>query len=330
MLAGAVGVPAKRADELLEQTRMAGVADHRLRTFSPGMNRRIELAAALLGDPRILLLDTPTEDLSPRNAGWFRSFLRCFAVAGGTVLVTARTPQEAAALGDRVITLDRGRLVADQPVANFRRTRLQPEVSVRGPQMARLADLLLALGAEVRREGGVGIAVSGVGRTEIGELAYRHGILLHELADRVVEQPIPHPVLPVASGRSGHVHLQPTEPVQDLEAGTTAVIGHAAPADAFTDTLTDVQGSAPSTPAVLTALRPVTEPLFREEQLGHQLSEAPFHDGPFNDGPLHDGAFHEAPFHDAPFRSEQLREEPVLHLDQPAQRPAAGPDHRSE
>ncbi|MEU8513027.1 ATP-binding cassette domain-containing protein [Kitasatospora sp. NPDC048722] len=209
MLAAAVGVPARRADDLLGQTRLATVAGQRLRTFSPGMHRRLALAAALLGDPGALLLDAPTEGLSPRNVEWFHSFLRSFAVAGGTVLVTTRTPQEASRLADRVITLDQGRLVADQPVTEFRRTRLSPEVAVRGPQMARLADLLVSRGAQVRRDGGAGLAVAGIGRTEIGELAYRHGILLHELADRVVEQPAPRAVLPTASGRSGQIHVQP-------------------------------------------------------------------------------------------------------------------------
>ncbi|MEV7601596.1 ATP-binding cassette domain-containing protein [Kitasatospora sp. NPDC089797] len=219
MLAAAVGVPARRADELLEQTRLAAVAGQRLRTFSPGMHRRLSLAAALLGDPGTLLLDAPTEGLSPRNVEWFHSFLRSFAVAGGTVLVTTRTPQEAGQLADRVVTLDRGRMMADQPVAEFCRTRLSPEVAVRGPQMARLADLLVGQGAEVRRDGGAGLAVAGIDRTEIGELAYRHGILLHELADRVVEQPVPRTALPVASGRSGHLRLQPEpEPEPEPEA----------------------------------------------------------------------------------------------------------------
>jgi ABC-2 type transport system ATP-binding protein len=208
MLAAAAGVPAGRADELLEQTRLSTVADHRLRAFSPGMNRRLALAAALLGDPGTLLLDAPTEGLSPRNVEWFHSFLRSFGVAGGSVVMTTRTPQEAARFADRVVTLDQGRLVADQPVGEFRRTRLRPEVAVRGPQMARLADLLTGQGALVRPEGAVGLAVAGIGRTEIGELAYRHGILLHELADRVVEQPAPRALLPASSGRSGHVRIQ--------------------------------------------------------------------------------------------------------------------------
>ncbi|MFD8704635.1 ATP-binding cassette domain-containing protein [Kitasatospora sp. NPDC059648] len=219
MLAAAVGVPVRRADELLEQTRLATVAEQRLRTFSPGMHRRLSLATALLGDPGTLLLDAPTEGLSPRNVEWFHSFLRSFAVAGGTVLVTTRSSQEAAQVGDRVVTLDRGLLVADQPVVEFCRTRLSPEVAVRGPQMARLADLLVSQGAEVRPDGGAGLAVAGIGRTEIGELAYRNGILLHELADRVVEQPVPHAALPVVSGRSGHLRLRP-------ESGTAHETAH--------------------------------------------------------------------------------------------------------
>ncbi|MFB7475716.1 ATP-binding cassette domain-containing protein [Kitasatospora sp. NPDC056184] len=208
MLAAAVGVPARRADELLEQIRLAAVADQRLRTFSPGMHRRLALAAALLGEPGALLLDAPTEGLSPRNVEWFHSFLRSFGAAGGTVLATTRSPQEAARFADRVITLDEGRMAADQAVSEFRRTRISPEVAVRGPQMARLADLLTGHGAKVRRDGGAGLAVAGIGRTEIGELAYRHGILLHELADRVVEQPAPRAALPTGSGRSGHLRVQ--------------------------------------------------------------------------------------------------------------------------
>lgn len=220
MLAAAVGVPARRADELLEQTRLAAVAGQRLRTFSPGMHRRLALATALLGDPGALLLDGPADGLSPRNVEWFHSFLRSFGAAGGTVLVTTRSPQEAARLADRVVTLDGGRMVADQPVAEFRRTRLRPEVAVRGPQMARLADLLVSQGADVRRDGSVGLSVAGVDRTEIGELAYRHGILLHELADRVVEQPVPRVVLPAGSGRSGRLHLQPATEADPSEEPT--------------------------------------------------------------------------------------------------------------
>jgi len=191
MIAAATGVPARRADQLLEQTRLAPAADDRLRTFSPGINRRLALAEALLADPGTLLLDEPTHELSPKNVEWYHAVLRAFAAGGGTVLVSVRSPQEAALLADRVVTLEQGRLLADQPVSEFLRTRLQDEVSVSGPQVGRLADLLTESGAQVRRESGTRIAVSGATRTEIGELAYRHGVLLHELTDHVVTRPGP-------------------------------------------------------------------------------------------------------------------------------------------
>ncbi|WP_316527299.1 ATP-binding cassette domain-containing protein [Kitasatospora brasiliensis] len=265
MLAAAVGVPAQRADELLELTRLAAVAGQRLRTFSPGMNRRLALAAALLGDPGTLLLDGPAEGLSPRNVEWFHSFLRSFGAAGGTVLVTTGTPQEASQLADRVVTLDRGRLVADQPVAEFRRTRLSPEVAVRGPQMARLADLLVSQGAEVRRDGSAGLAVAGIDRTEIGELAYRHGILLHELADRMVEQPAPRVVLPVGSDRSGRLHPGPeADPVPELAAGPVPVQAVTTPAEPPTV-------PAPAEPA--TPVTSTTEATTPNRQVPRRLQE---------------------------------------------------------
>ncbi|WP_055590505.1 ATP-binding cassette domain-containing protein [Peterkaempfera griseoplana] len=232
MLAAAAGVPARRADQLLEQTRLTAVSRHRLRTLSPGAERRLALAAALLGDPEILLLDGPTEGLSPHDTLWFRAFLRAFAASGGTVLVTCSDPAEAAALGDRVITLDRGRTVADQPVGEFVRDRLRPEVTVRGPQAGRLADLLLEHGAEVRREDGTGIAVSGLARSEIGEIAYRHGILLHELADRIAEQPAPQ--LPVLASDAVHrprvaLPADPEETVVVLRPGAAVAATVVAP-----------------------------------------------------------------------------------------------------
>ncbi|MGW3077064.1 MULTISPECIES: ATP-binding cassette domain-containing protein [unclassified Kitasatospora] len=261
MLAAAVGVPVRRADELLEQTRLATVAGQRLRTFSPGMHRRLALAAALLGDPGALLLDEPAEGLSPRNVEWFHSFLRSFGDAGGTVLVTTRTPQEASQIADRVVTLDRGRLVADQPVAEFRRTRISPEVAVRGPQMARLADLLVSQGAEVRRDGNVGLAVAGIDRTEIGELAYRHGILLHELADRVVEQPAPRIVLPTGSGGSGRPRLDPEPEAGPSGAERTAGPAAAsAPTEAVPPPAEPTATPVPVAPAVATQAAPATAP----------------------------------------------------------------------
>ena len=234
MMAAAAGVPARRADQLLEQTRLAPAAGHRLRTFSPGMSRRLGVAEALLGDPGMLVLDEPTLGLSPKNVEWFQAFLRAFAAGGGSVLVTLRDPRQAAVLADRVVTMDTGRILQDQTVAEFIRTRLHDEVAVSGPQVGRLADLLTEAGARVRRDGGARISVAGVTRTEIGELAYRNGILLHELADRIVETP-PQPETRLVGARSSAVSARPTaaEP-------TAAEPDDADPEDLFGETVVEL------------------------------------------------------------------------------------------
>ena len=237
MVAAAAGVSARRADQLLEQTRLAPAAEHRLRTFSPGMNRRLALAEALLGDPGTLLLDEPTHGLSPKNTEWFHAFLRAFAAGGGTVLVTLRHPQEAGVLADRVVTLELGCIRADQPIREFLRTRPLDEVSVAGPQVGRLADLLTEAGARVHRESGTRISVGGIARTEIGELAYRHGILLHELAgsavvagsaaEQLVRQPAGEPAAAPAAAPAPAPAREPVRepaPESNADSGETVVV----------------------------------------------------------------------------------------------------------
>ncbi|MGD9483965.1 ATP-binding cassette domain-containing protein [Streptomyces sp. TRM70308] len=224
MLAAAAGVPASRADELLEVVGLSGLAEQRLGAFSLGMDRRLGLAAALLGDPHTLVLDDPGRGLTPREAAWLRNLLRGYAEQGGLVLTTTRDPKEAAGLADRVVTLASGRLRADQEVADFARTRLRPRVVVASPHARRLAAVLAqearsaaraeifavarkttapeprgsaAEGAsqdspaeaggavEVVHESGGRIAVYNSSCALVGETAYRHGILIHRLADEI-------------------------------------------------------------------------------------------------------------------------------------------------
>ncbi|MFE7748427.1 ATP-binding cassette domain-containing protein [Streptomyces sp. NPDC057428] len=206
MLCAAAGVPASRADELLEVVGLAGLGDQRIGTLSAGMDRRLGLASALLGDPHTLVLDEPSKGLSPRERSWLHGLLRAHAAEGGTVLYTTSDPKEAARAADRVVTIDGGRLVADQDVADFSRTRLRPRVAVRTPHAARLAAAMnrearaSRRSVEVVAEGGSRLSVYGSSCAEVGDAAYRHGVPVHQLADETGDAG---PVAVPGQGRPG-------------------------------------------------------------------------------------------------------------------------------
>ncbi|MGW0461920.1 ATP-binding cassette domain-containing protein [Streptomyces tendae] len=191
MLCAAAGVPVRRADEVLESVGLASLRDERLGTLSRGMDRRLGLACALVPDPHTLVFDDPAGTLSAQDARRLHAALRAHAAQGGTVLFTTADPKEAARSADHVVTLERGRVVADQEAAEFSRTRLRPRVAVRSPHAVRLAALVTKeartarRSVEVVREGGNRLAVYGSTCADIGETAFRHGILVHQLADEV-------------------------------------------------------------------------------------------------------------------------------------------------
>ncbi|MEU3085263.1 ATP-binding cassette domain-containing protein [Streptomyces massasporeus] len=191
MLCAAAGVPVRRADEVLEAVGLVGLREERLGTLSRGMDRRLGLACTLLADPHTLVLDDPADGLSTREGTWLHGMLRAHAAQGGTVLFTTSDPKGAARMADRVVTLEQGRLVADQEAEEFSRTRLRPRVAVRSPHAARLAVLLAKQArtsqrsVEVVREGGNRLSVYGGTCADIGEIAFRHGIVVHQLADEI-------------------------------------------------------------------------------------------------------------------------------------------------
>ncbi|MFC7893655.1 ATP-binding cassette domain-containing protein [Streptomyces sp. NPDC057381] len=191
MLCAAAGLPVRRADEVLESVGLVSLRDERLGTLSRGMDRRLGLACALLPDPHTLVLDDPAGALSAREAAWVHATLRAHAAHGGTVLFSTADPKEAARTADHVVTLERGRVVADQEAAEFSRTRLRPRVAVRTPHAARLGAVLVKearagrRSVEVVREGGNRLAVYGSTCADIGDTAFRHRILVHQLADEV-------------------------------------------------------------------------------------------------------------------------------------------------
>ncbi|WP_128976884.1 ABC transporter ATP-binding protein [Streptomyces roseicoloratus] len=189
MLCAAAGVPGTRAEDMLRVVGLTGVHDQRLGTLPLGMDRRLGLASALLGDPHTLLLDEPAAGLSVRESAWLYEILRTHADEGGTVLYTTADPKDAARNADRVVTLDGGRLSADQDAADFARTRLRPRVAVRTPHAARLAAVLAQESRAARRpvevvtEGGSRLSVYGSDCASVGESAFRNGVLIHQLAE---------------------------------------------------------------------------------------------------------------------------------------------------
>ncbi|MBL3666858.1 ABC transporter ATP-binding protein [Streptomyces sp. M2CJ-2] len=193
MLCAAAGVPVRRADEVLEAVGLVSLCEERLGTLSRGMDRHLGLACALLADPHTLVLDEPARGLSAGENRWLHGMLRAYAARGGTVLSATADPKEAARLADRVVTLELGRVVADQPAADFSRTRLRPRVAVRTPHAARLSALLAKearadrRSVEVAQEGGNRISVYGSTCADVGEIAFRNGVVVHQLADEVGE-----------------------------------------------------------------------------------------------------------------------------------------------
>lgn len=218
MLCAAVGVPVPRADDVLEAVGLVSLREERLGSLSRGMDRRLGLACALLADPHTLVLDGPTDGLSVKESEWLHGFLRTHATRGGTVLYSTDDPKEAARTADRVVTLDAGRLVADQDATEFARTRLRPRVAVRTPHAARLGALLakevraLRRTVEVVHEGGNRLSVYGSTCAEVGEAAYRHGILVHQLADEIGDTRPATTAQPAPGERSGPVPVPASAP----------------------------------------------------------------------------------------------------------------------
>lgn len=220
MLAAAAGAPAERADQVLEIVGLRETAGRRLSTFSLGMDRRLGVAAALLGDPPALVLDDPAQGLSPHDTAWLYGLLKAYAARGGAVVVTSTDPKAAGRLGDRVVTVDKGRLVADQSAHEFGRRRLRPYVAVQSPQAERLGLLLTGDGTEITHESGSRIRVHGRTTAQVGEAAFRNGILLHRLADEVADTGVPEapqaarPAAPLAVARAAVPPAGPARPVR--------------------------------------------------------------------------------------------------------------------
>ncbi len=182
VLALASGLVAARADEVLAQVGLEEAAGRRAGEFSLGMRQRLSLAAALLGDPAVLILDEPANGLDPEGIAWLRGFLRYLAGQGRTILVSSHVLAEVEQTVDDVVIIARGRLVRECALDELLADATE-HVRVRTPDAGRLAERLVATGGTVAADGDL-LRVEGLSAADVGRAALAAGAELHELVER--------------------------------------------------------------------------------------------------------------------------------------------------
>jgi ABC-2 type transport system ATP-binding protein len=185
-LAVSNGLGARRVEEVLEEAGLSEVGGARIKTFSLGMRQRLGIAAALLGDPEVVMLDEPSNGLDPEGIIWIRELMKRLAREGRAVLVSSHLMNETSSFADHMVVLGRGRLLADLPMREFLDSRSRPRVRVRTTEPTRLRDILLRRGYEPTRDGDGRWTVEGAKAGEIGALAAAEGIAVLELVDEQV------------------------------------------------------------------------------------------------------------------------------------------------
>jgi ABC-2 type transport system ATP-binding protein len=178
------GIPRSRVDEVLHQVGLASAARKRVGGFSLGMAQRLGIAAALLGDPPVLIFDEPVNGLDPEGVAWIRSLLRSLAAQGRTVFLSSHLMSEMALTADRLVIIGRGRLIAETSVADFLAAGGENYTRVRCTEADALAALLVGRGATVDREPDGALRVTGATADEIGEAVRVRGLGLLELSPR--------------------------------------------------------------------------------------------------------------------------------------------------
>lgn len=172
----------RRAEEVLEETGLAAVARHRVRTYSLGMRQRLGIAAALLGDPGVIMLDEPSNGLDPEGIIWIRGLLRRLAGEGRTVLVSSHLMNETASFADHLVVLGRGRLLADTPMREFIHARVRPRVRIRTTDPAALRGALARGGHDAVEHAAGHWTVEHARVDDIGRLVSAAGVPVLELA----------------------------------------------------------------------------------------------------------------------------------------------------
>jgi ABC-2 type transport system ATP-binding protein len=203
------GIPQSRVDEVIDQVGLGAAAGRRVKGYSLGMRQRLGIAAALLGDPQVLVFDEPVNGLDLDGVRWIRALLRGFADEGRTVLVSSHLMSEMQLIADRVVIIGRGRLIADADIDAVLGGLGGARVRVRTPRADDLGRALDAL-ASVERTAPDELEVTGLPAAEIGDLAHSVGAPLHHLAE--VEQSLEHAYLSLTDD-SVDYHGQAPQPI---------------------------------------------------------------------------------------------------------------------
>lgn len=184
------GIALSRVEEVIGQVGLGAAARRRIKGYSLGMRQRLGIAAALLGDPEVLLFDEPVNGLDLDGVRWIRSLLRGFADEGRTALVSSHLMSEMQLITDRVVVIGRGQLIADADISQVLRGLGGPRVRVRTPRVDDLQRAMTAHGIAVSASTSGELEVTGQSAREVGDLAHTLGIPLHHLAE--VEQSLEH------------------------------------------------------------------------------------------------------------------------------------------
>ncbi|MFG2512090.1 ATP-binding cassette domain-containing protein [Streptomyces sp. NPDC048584] len=181
-LAQSNGIPERRVHEVLDAVGLTAVARKKAKGFSLGMGQRLGIAAALLGDPRIMMFDEPVNGLDPEGIHWIRTLMKSLAAQGRTVFVSSHLMSEMALTAEHLVVIGQGRLLADTSMADFIARNSRSYVRVRSPQRERLLDVLHQAGITAVESGDGTLEVDGWEAERIGELAARRQVVLHELS----------------------------------------------------------------------------------------------------------------------------------------------------
>jgi ABC-2 type transport system ATP-binding protein len=233
-LAQSQGLPRTRVDEVLALVGLTDVARKRTGGYSLGMAQRVGIAAAILGNPQVLLLDEPVNGLDPEGVLWIRNLMKQLASEGRTILVSSHLMNEMAVTAEHLIVIGRGKLIADSPTSEFIAGSSQRSVLVRSPELDRLAKAIEAAGGEtvaVSANGEPGaLRVSGLEAARIGEIAAAERVVLHELTPHLATLEAAFLEMTAGSAEFGG-HDGPADEVGGLpavEASSAGAAGHQA------------------------------------------------------------------------------------------------------